>query len=105
MTGQRCTSASSTAPSQHTPGRAGTERATERAPESALPVNSWRSACGPDGGNCVEVNLAAREATGIVGIRDSKPGAGPALVFGATGWGTFLAATVADNYASDNYRA
>jgi hypothetical protein len=81
MTGQRCTSASATVPSQH-----------------ALPVDSWRSACGPDGGNCVEVNLAARDAAGIVGIRDSKPDAGPALVFGASGWRAFLTGTVTDKY-------
>ena len=76
---------------------------------SALPVDGWRSACGPDGGNCVEVNLAGAAhmngTAGIVGIRDSKPGAGPALVFGAAGWRAFLTGTVADNYVADNYAA
>jgi Domain of unknown function (DUF397) len=66
--------------------------------QNALPVDGWRSACGPDGGNCVEVNLAARDATDIVGIRDSKPEAGPALVFGTSGWRAFLAGTVAGRY-------
>jgi hypothetical protein len=83
MTGQR-----STSPFPHVP--------------SALPVDGWRSACGPDGGNCVEVNLAAAfrmdSAADIVGIRDSKPEAGPALVFGASGWRAFLAGTVAGRY-------
>jgi hypothetical protein len=65
---------------------------------NALPVDRWRSACGPDGGNCVEVNLAARDADGIVGIRDSKPGTGPALVFGAAGWRAFLTGTVTGKY-------
>ena len=69
---------------------------------SALPVDGWRSACGPDGGNCVEVNLAVAfrmdNAADIVGIRDSKPEAGPALVFGASGWRAFLAGTVAGRY-------
>ncbi len=65
---------------------------------NALPVDGWRSACGPDGGNCVEVNLAAAGAADIVGIRDSKPEAGPALVFGASGWRAFLAGTVAGRY-------
>jgi hypothetical protein len=88
MTGQRSTSASATATSQH-----------------ALPVDSWRSACGPDGGNCVEVNLAARDTAGIVGIRDSKPGTGPALVFGTSGWRAFLTRTVTDNYTGDNNHA
>jgi hypothetical protein len=81
MTGQRCTSATPTVPG-----------------DNALPVDRWRSACGPDGGNCVEVNLAERDATGIVGIRDSKPGAGPALVFGAAGWRAFLTGTITDQY-------
>ena len=85
MTAQRCTSATSAVPGQN-----------------ALPVDSWRSACGPDGGNCVEVNLAAAVrmdgTAGIVGIRDSKPDAGPALVFGAAGWRAFLTGTVTDKY-------
>jgi hypothetical protein len=48
------------------------------------------------------VNLAAAfrmdSAADIVGIRDSKPEAGPALVFGASGWRAFLAGTVAGRY-------
>ena len=61
-----------------------------------LPADGWRSArrCGPDGGNCVEVNLGG--GIDLVGIRDSKPVAGPALVFGAAGWRSFLAATITD---------
>jgi hypothetical protein len=66
---------------------------------NALPVNGWRSApCGPNGGNCVEVNLAARDAAGIVGIRDSKPAVGPALVFDSAPWRTFLSGAIADNF-------
>lgn len=69
---------------------------------SSFPVDGWRSAsrCGPDGGNCVEVNLAARDTAGgieIVGVRDSKPVAGPVLVFAGSGWRSFLAATIMDN--------
>jgi hypothetical protein len=70
---------------------------------SALPADGWRSACGPDGGNCVEVNLVG--TAGIVGIRDSKPGAGPALVFGRAGWRAFLAGTVAGSHAVHKYHA
>jgi hypothetical protein len=57
-----------------------------------LPDDAWESAefCGPNGGNCVEVNLGAR---GVAGVRDSKPVAGPVLAFGDTGWAAFLAAT------------
>jgi hypothetical protein len=78
MTGQRSTSAIQNA-----------------LPVDTLPVAGWRSACGPDGGNCVEVNLAARD---IVGVRDSKPATGPALVFGAAEWMAFLTGTVSDKY-------
>ena len=56
----------------------------------ALPDGAWESAeyCGPNGGNCVEVNLGVR---GVVGVRDSKPVASPVLTFGDAGWGAFLA--------------
>lgn len=59
-----------------------------------LPVDGWRSAtrCGPNGGNCVEVNLAS--GVRIVGIRDSKPGHGPVLTFGPASWRSFLDATI-----------
>lgn len=71
----------------------------------SFPVDGWRTAnrCGPDGGNCVEVNLAGRDATGgidIVGIRDSKPVSGPALVFGGPGWRAFLSGTIMDNFGA-----
>jgi hypothetical protein len=58
----------------------------------ALPDDAWKSAeyCGPNGGNCVEVNLGAR---GVTGVRDSKSVAGPLLAFGGAEWGTFLSAT------------
>ena len=68
----------------------------------SFPVDGWRSAtrCGPDGGNCVEVNLAAAHDTAhgidVVGIRDSKPAVSPVLVFTGTGWRSFLAATIMD---------
>ena len=69
---------------------------------NSFPVDGWRSAnhCGPDGGNCVEVNLATRNAAGdidIVGIRDSKRTDGPALVLPATGWQSFRTATIMDD--------
>jgi hypothetical protein len=55
----------------------------------AFPGGEWKVAtfCGPNGGNCVEVNLGMR---GHVGLRDSKPAAGPVLVFDDEGWETFL---------------
>jgi hypothetical protein len=61
---------------------------------STFPDGAWRSAkfCGPNGGNCVEVNLGTR---GVAGLRDSKSPAGAALAFGTAGWVRFLAATKA----------
>lgn len=61
-----------------------------------LPVDGWRSAtrCGPNGGNCVEVNLARADSAHVVGIRDSKPSSGPVLLFGSAGWRSFLGATI-----------
>lgn len=58
-----------------------------------LPADGWRTAqrCGPNGGNCVEVNLGSR--TGVVGVRDTKPAASPVLVFGAAAWSAFLSTT------------
>jgi hypothetical protein len=51
--------------------------------------SGWqRSAfCGPNGGNCVEVNLRTE---GLVGLRDGKLAAGPVLVFDDDEWETFL---------------
>jgi hypothetical protein len=53
-------------------------------------VEQWKAAaaCGPNGGNCVEVNHGV---AGMVGVRDSKCPGGPALVFRAGGWRSFLA--------------
>lgn len=63
--------------------------------DSCEPVfgdGGWRTAsfCGPNGGNCVAVNLGGR---GRVGLRDTKAGDGPVLVFDGPGWGAFLDAT------------
>ncbi|MEU7922571.1 DUF397 domain-containing protein [Micromonospora zamorensis] len=40
-----------------------------------------------NGGDCVEV---ADNLPGIVGVRDSKDPAGPALVFGSVAWRVFV---------------
>ncbi|MFL6122934.1 DUF397 domain-containing protein [Actinophytocola sp.] len=57
-----------------------------------FPEHGWRRAefCGPNGGNCVEVNLVARGV--VVGVRDSKVGGGPVLTFSGGQWRSFLAA-------------
>lgn len=54
-----------------------------------FPGDAWQVAalCGPNGGNCVEVNLGAR---GLVALRDSKLVGGPVLVFDEGEWSAFL---------------
>ncbi|HEV2777912.1 MAG TPA: DUF397 domain-containing protein [Actinophytocola sp.] len=55
---------------------------------AAFPRGAWRAAasCGPNGGNCVEVNLGV---PGLAGVRDGKS-TGPALVFDSVGWEAFM---------------
>ncbi|MFG2051181.1 DUF397 domain-containing protein [Micromonospora sp. NPDC048935] len=50
----------------------------------------WRKSTrsGASGGNCVEV---ASNLPGVVGVRDSKDPAGPALTFGPGAWRAFVA--------------
>ncbi|MEU8330069.1 DUF397 domain-containing protein [Micromonospora sp. NPDC048839] len=51
---------------------------------------TWRKSrrSGSSGGNCVEI---ADNLPGVIGVRDSKDPAGPALTFGATAWRAFVA--------------
>ncbi|GAA3008906.1 DUF397 domain-containing protein [Kitasatospora sp. NPDC127116] len=50
----------------------------------------WRkSTCSNNGGNCVEV---AADFPGLAPVRDSKDPQGPALVFPAEAWVSFVAA-------------
>lgn len=60
---------------------------------SYFPRHGWTAAnrCGPNGGNCVEVNHPA--AGGHVGVRDSKNIADGVLVFDAEQWRSFLSRT------------
>jgi uncharacterized protein DUF397 len=55
-----------------------------------FPADRWAvsAACGPDGGECVEVNLGR---AGVVGVRH-RPAGGPVLVFKASEWRAFLSA-------------
>ncbi|WP_444948423.1 DUF397 domain-containing protein [Micromonospora ureilytica] len=50
---------------------------------------TWRKSrrSGSSGGNCVEV---ADNLPGVVGVRDSKDPAGPALTFGPAAWRAFV---------------
>lgn len=62
---------------------------------AALPVDGWRRArrCGPNGGNCVEINTTPD----VVWVRDSKALAGPVLIFGAGGWRSFVSVATQGN--------
>lgn len=63
-----------------------------------FPDVAWAAAsfCGPNGGNCVEVNLGIR---GLVGLRDSKPAAGPVLAFRDIEWRGFVDAAISGRFA------
>lgn len=61
--------------------------------------SSWRRAtnCGPDGGNCVEVNISVAD---LVAVRDSKPFQSAVLVFHYDEWRCVLSAACAGQYDS-----
>jgi len=64
-------------------------RCDNRRTEWLVPDDGWltSSYCGPNGGNCVEVNLGG---AGVVGLRDSKFRDGPVLLFDGRRWRDFL---------------
>ncbi|MET9403762.1 DUF397 domain-containing protein [Kitasatospora sp. NPDC002965] len=55
----------------------------------------FKSSYSSNGGNCVEV---ARNADGVVPVRDSKDPQGPALVFPAAEFAAFLTAVRAGEF-------
>ncbi|WP_432143090.1 DUF397 domain-containing protein [Streptomyces sp. bgisy084] len=59
--------------------------------DDLLSAATWRksSHSNPDGGNCVEV---ADGFPALVPVRDSKAPHGPALLFGAPAWASFVTA-------------
>ncbi|MFI6692082.1 DUF397 domain-containing protein [Streptomyces sp. NPDC050433] len=56
-----------------------------------LSASKWRksSHSNPDGGACVEVS---DDFAAVVPVRDSKNSHGPVVVFGASGWASFVSA-------------
>jgi hypothetical protein len=64
---------------------------------SVFDGKAWQSpeACGPNSGNCVEVNLGN---DGLVGLRDSKIPDSPVLIFDDAEWGSFLDAASAGQF-------
>ncbi|MFG2893761.1 DUF397 domain-containing protein [Streptomyces sp. NPDC048248] len=59
--------------------------------EDFLTAAAWRksSYSNPDGGNCIEV---ADNHPALVPVRDSKDPHGPALIFEAAAWTSFITA-------------
>nr|WP_202487841.1 DUF397 domain-containing protein [Streptomyces sp. SID8354] len=58
---------------------------------------TWRksSYSNQDGGQCIEVADNVTAPAPLVPVRDSKDPQGPALVFGAGAWGSFVASVKA----------
>jgi hypothetical protein len=54
-----------------------------------FPGDTWQrpAVCGPNGANCVEVNLGTN---GLVGLRDTKLPDSPVLIFNEDEWDAFL---------------
>ncbi|MGW7486810.1 DUF397 domain-containing protein [Streptomyces sp. NPDC054786] len=53
-----------------------------------------------DGGQCIEFSRALTEAHGLVPVRDSKDPDGPALIFPAADWSSFLTAVKGGEFAA-----
>ncbi|MGW4535400.1 DUF397 domain-containing protein [Nocardia sp. NPDC004340] len=53
----------------------------------------FKSSKSPNSSECVEVAFLGRRAD-LVGVRDSKDPIGPALVFSAAQWDSFLASGI-----------
>lgn len=53
-----------------------------------------------NGGDCVEFSPALTQVHGVVPVRDSKNPDGPALVFPAGGWSSFIAAVRGGEFAA-----
>ncbi|UQA91666.1 DUF397 domain-containing protein [Streptomyces halobius] len=56
-----------------------------------------KSSYSSNGGNCIEV---AANIPGAVPVRDSKDPHGPALVFSADGWSSFVAAVKGGQFST-----
>lgn len=69
---------------------------TDLAPEEEWMKSSYSS---QDNGNCVETTVRSEAVakSGLVGIRDSKDKAGPALVVPAIAWSSFVGLVRSDD--------
>ncbi|MFJ6746733.1 MULTISPECIES: DUF397 domain-containing protein [unclassified Streptomyces] len=53
-----------------------------------------------DGGQCVEFSRSLTRPHGLVPVRDSKDPSGPALVFPAGGWASFVSAVKGGQFSA-----
>ncbi|SEE99535.1 protein of unknown function [Streptomyces sp. 2112.3] len=53
-----------------------------------------------NGGDCIEFSPALTQVHGVVPVRDSKNPDGPALVFPADGWSSFIAAVKGGEFSA-----
>ncbi|TLS40385.1 DUF397 domain-containing protein [Streptomyces montanus] len=67
------------------------KRSEHTIPDTSV-LSAWRKSTysGDSGGNCLEVNDAARPSH--IPVRDSKNPTGPAIVFSAPAWQAFVGA-------------
>jgi Domain of unknown function (DUF397) len=74
-----------------------TDLSAARDHDSVPATEGWRTSsfCGPNGGNCVEVN---RGVDAVVGVADSKPAQRSPLTFGTAQWAGFLSDTRAGRF-------
>ncbi len=60
----------------------------------------FKSSYSNNGGNCIEVAANLIASRGVVPVRDSKDAEGPALVFPAAAWSSFVADVKAGRFPS-----
>ncbi|WFB10370.1 DUF397 domain-containing protein [Streptomyces sp. LX-29] len=69
-----------------------TTKAHTPAAQDLTDADWFKSSYSSNGQNCVEVATPSMSADGGMAVRDSKDPSGPALVFSARGWSSFVAA-------------
>ncbi|MDT0546946.1 MULTISPECIES: DUF397 domain-containing protein [Streptomyces] len=58
----------------------------------------FKSSYSDNGGACIEVAANLVASRGVVPVRDSKDPNGPALVFSADGWSSFVSAVQREEF-------
>ena len=58
----------------------------------------FKSSYSNNGGQCIEIAANLVASRGVVPVRDSKDPNGPALVFSADGWSSFVSAVQREEF-------